>query len=96
METLKVCMRLITEIVAIAMLSSAVSASEGDISELKSLILSFEDTKMTVEDLAFYLATHNYDARPVKDHVELKVDEKRYKLIPNGDAPGICDILPDS
>ncbi len=69
-------------------------AQEDDISELKGLILSFEDVRMSVRDLAFYLATHNYDSKPDDGYVALEIDGKRFHLVPNGAAPGICDIYP--
>jgi hypothetical protein len=71
-----------------------VSASENDISELKRLISSFDDPKITAQDLAFFLLTHNLNAKPVGDYVELDMNGATYKLIPNKDKPGLCDILP--
>lgn len=70
------------------------SASENDISELKMLISSFDDPKITAQDLAFFLLTHNFNAKPMGDHVELDLNGAIYKLIPNRDKPGLCDILP--
>ena len=67
-------------------------ASGNDISELRERILSFEDSKITVQDLAFYLVTHNYDALPRDGYVELQLDGESYRLVPNGNAPGVCDI----
>lgn len=69
-------------------------ASENDILELKKLIASFDDPKITSQDLAFYLLTHNFDAKPMGDYVELNLNGANYRLIPNGDKPGLCDILP--
>ena len=42
--------------------------------------------------LAFFLATHNYDAVPRGNHVDLNLNGKVYQLYPNGDAPGLCNI----
>ncbi len=69
------------------------SASGNDISELRKRIVSFEDPKITCQDLAFYLLTHNYDANPMDGYVELRLNGSMYKLIPNGHMPGLCDIL---
>lgn len=69
-------------------------ACAKDISELHELVISFEDPKMTSEDLAFYLLTHNYNAKPMEGYVELQASGITYKLIPNGDKPGLCDISP--
>ena len=71
-----------------------VSSSGSDFSELKGLTSSFEDPKMSVQDLAFYLVTHNYDAAPRDDYVELQLDGVSYRLVPNGNKPGLCDISP--
>lgn len=79
-------------ILAGLLLSSCASAN--DISELHELVLSFEDSKITATDLAFYLITHNYDAKPMQGYVELQANGMTYKLIPNGDKPGLCDISP--
>lgn len=68
------------------------SASGNDISELRKSVFSFEDPKITVQDLAFFLATHNYDATPRDGYVELQLNGECYRLVPNGDAPGLCDI----
>ena len=66
------------------------SAESDDLYSLKNLVTSFEDRLISSTDLAFFLATHNYDAVPRGDHVDL--NGKVYKLVPNGDAPGLCNI----
>ncbi|OPY53108.1 MAG: hypothetical protein A4E49_01544 [Methanosaeta sp. PtaU1.Bin112] len=77
----------------IGMLQSA-SASGNDIIELKERLSSFDDPKITVQDLAFFLMTHNFDAKPTGNGVELDLDGTIYKLVPNGNKPGLCDISP--
>ena len=68
------------------------SAMGEDISDLKQLISGNEDTRMDSQDLAFFLATHNYDAMPKDGYVELNLNGIICKLIPNGEKPGLCDI----
>ena len=68
------------------------SAIGEDISDLKKLISGNEDTRMNSRDLAFFLATHNYDAMPMDGYVELNLNGTICKLIPNGEKPGLCDI----
>ena len=68
------------------------SAIGEDISDLKKLISGNEDTRMDSQDLAFFLATHNYDAMPKDGYVELNLNGIICKLIPNGEKPGLCDI----
>jgi hypothetical protein len=70
------------------------SASVNDINELEKQISSFDDPKITVQDLAFYLMTHNFDAKPMGNCVELNLHGTIYKLVPNGKKPGLCDISP--
>ncbi len=68
------------------------SAMGEDISDLKNLISGNEDTRMNSQDLAFFLATHNYDAVPRDGYVELNLNGIIYKLVPNSEKPGLCDI----
>lgn len=68
-----------------------VSASSNSLSDLKSLISSFDDPHMTSNDLAFYLATHGFDASPKGDHVEVDLGDHIYKLTPRA-ATGLCKI----
>jgi hypothetical protein len=74
-----------------ALLNTAFAMND-DISDLKKLISVNEDTRMNSKDLAFFLATHNYDAVPMDGYVELNLNGKLHKLIPNSEKPGLCDI----
>jgi hypothetical protein len=47
---------------------------------------------MGVKDLAFFLATHDFDAVPKKDHVEVNIDGSVYKLVPNGQLSGLANV----
>jgi hypothetical protein len=85
--------RIIQIFILIGLLQT-VSSSGNDLSELRANIFAFEDPKITVQDLAFYLITHNYDATPMDGYAELKLNDTIYKLVPNGNNPGLCDILP--
>jgi hypothetical protein len=51
-----------------------------------------EDVQMTTEDLAFFLAMHNYDATPKEGFVQVKMYGTTYNLVPNGAAPGLADL----
>ena len=73
-------------IASLIMLSlSAASAASDDISNLKKVISTSNDPKMSVQDLAFFLATHNYDVTPNGSYVELRLDGHVYKVTPNDD-----------
>ena len=69
-----------------------VSASKASLSDLKSTISSFDDPRMNAEDLAFYLVTHDFDAKPKGGYVEVGLGDCICKLTPNGPAPGLCSI----
>jgi len=69
-----------------------VSASSDSLSDLKSLISSFDDPHMNAKDLAFYLATHGIDATPKGSYIEVDLGGNIYRLTPNGSAPGLCTI----
>jgi hypothetical protein len=90
----KIWARFIIPIFVLMGLLYTAPAAGNDISELRERIFSFEDSKITVQDLAFYLVTHNYDAIPRDGYVELLLDGEIYRLVPNGNAPGVCDISP--
>ena len=68
------------------------TALGGDIPDLKKLISSNEDARMNTQDLAFFLATHNYNVVPKDGYVELDLNGKILKLIPNGEKSGLCDM----
>ncbi|MBN1236359.1 MAG: hypothetical protein JW999_09990 [Methanotrichaceae archaeon] len=72
--------------------SNTATAEKGDISDLNSLVSSYEDSLVNSNDLAFLLVTHNYNAFPRDGYVELMLSGKIYSLIPNGEKPGLCDI----
>jgi hypothetical protein len=69
-----------------------VGASNASLSDLKSTISSFDDPRMDAEDLAFYLVTHDFDAKPKGGYVEVGLEGSICKLTPNGPAPGLCTI----
>jgi hypothetical protein len=79
-------------LVSLAIMLVPVSASNASISDLKSTVSAFEDAHMNADDLAFYLATHNFDARPNGGHVEVNLGSSICKLTPNGSVPGLCSI----
>jgi hypothetical protein len=80
-------------IVCIMLVSlNTATALDGDIPDLKKLISSNEDARMNVQDLAFFLATHNYNVVPKDGYVELDLNGKILKLIPNGEKSGLCDM----
>jgi hypothetical protein len=47
---------------------------------------------MTSNDLAFLLASHDFDATPKDGYVEVKLDGLVFKAVPNGNEPGLADL----
>jgi hypothetical protein len=94
MINLRIWIMFVIQIFILIELLHTASASGNDTNKLRVRIFSFDDPRITVQDLAFFLLTHNFDAKPMGDHVELNLNATIYKLIPNGDKPGLCDISP--
>jgi len=87
-------MRWMSAIIAICVILvslNTATALSGDISDLKKLISSNEDTRISIQDLAFFLATHGYNVVPKDGYVELNLNGEILKLVPNGAEPGLCD-----
>ncbi len=78
--------------ILIMMAVPEVSASKSSLADLESIVSSFDDPRMDAKDLAFYLATHDFDASPKDCYVEVRLGDRVCKLTPNGSAPGLCSI----
>jgi hypothetical protein len=83
---------LIVVLAPLAFASAGFASGATDSFDLSKLISQNEDARMTAEDLAFFLATHNYDATPKDGFVQVEIDDTIYKLVPNGAAPGLADM----
>jgi len=65
-------------------------AEEND---LWLLISSYEDIGITVQDLAFFLATHGFDATPERSYVTVRFsDGSKAYLTPNGGEPRLANL----
>jgi hypothetical protein len=71
---------------------TSLSSAAADNSALMKLITQNEDPRMGVKDLAFFLVTHDFDAVPKKDHVEVQIDDTLYVLVPNGQLSGLANV----
>jgi len=69
-----------------------VNASSDALSDLKASLSAFDDPRMDTQDLAFYLVTHGFDVTPKDGYVEANLGGKIYKLTPNSQAPGLCNV----
>ena len=59
--------------------------------DLKEVISQCHDTHMTVEDLAFFLATHNYNATPKDGYVQITIGSTIYEAVPNS-TTGLAEL----
>ena len=82
---------LILALLSLILFSSICQASEEN--DLWLLLSSYEDIGITVKDLAFFMASHGYDATPELSYVTVKLpDGKEVYLTPNGGAPRLADL----
>ena len=86
-----VCLIVAMLCIAFAPASHAADSSAGK-DELTKFVWENEDAHMNADDLAFFLVTHDFDARPKDDYVIVKIDDVTYKLVPNADKPGLADV----
>jgi len=76
---------------ALALITETQDCAEEN--DLWLLISSYEDIGMTVQDLAFFLATHGYDATPERSYVSVKLSGGNMAyLTPNGGNPRLADL----
>jgi hypothetical protein len=73
---------------SIAPLSSAVADKSG----LVELVTKNEDPLMNANDLAFLLVTHDFDAVPKNGFVDVHLNNTVYKMVPNGQYPGLANV----
>jgi hypothetical protein len=83
---------MLTALVCVAFAPTSYASVAAENTELSKLIAQTEDTRITPDDLAFFLATHNYDATPKDGYVQVKIDGAIYKVVPNGAHPGLADL----
>lgn len=88
-----VAIRLIA-ILLLGMIASMalVCSASTDYQGLLDLSDANEDVRINAQDLAFLLVTHNFDATPRGDHVDVKINGLIYRMIPNADKAGLADI----
>jgi hypothetical protein len=61
--------------------------------DLLDLSNANEDMRINAQDLAFLLVTHNFDATPRGDHVEVRINGSIYLVTPNAGKAGLADIM---
>ncbi len=61
--------------------------------DLWLLLSSYEDFGITTKDLAFFMVTHGYNAKPMESYVTVTfTDGKEVYLTPNGASPRLADL----
>ena len=80
---------LLAALVCAAFAPASYASGVADSKELTKLISQSCDARMTPNDLAFFLATHNYDATPKDGYVQVKIDGTICKVVLNGANSGI-------
>lgn len=78
----------------ICLVSVTANPAFGAVAEDQNLtkVLSlYQDTHMTVEDLAFFLATHSYNATPKEGYVQITIGRTVYRAVPNS-TTGLAKI----
>jgi len=86
------CSSLIVALACAAFAPGGLASGAAQCAQLSEQISQNEDAQITAEDLAFFLAIHNYDATPKEGLVQVKMDGTIYNLVPNGAAPGLADL----
>ena len=76
--------------IVIVSANPAFGATAGN-QNLTETISQWHDTRMTVEDLAFFLATHNYDATPKVGYVQVTLNSTIYRAVPNS-TTGLAEL----
>ncbi|MDD4652709.1 MAG: hypothetical protein PHQ34_10820 [Methanothrix sp.] len=87
----------IIRLIALLILGIIVSQTSGgcasaDYQDLLSLCNTNEDARINVVDLAFLLVTHDFNAMPRGDYVEVRIDDSIYRVKPNAARAGLADI----
>lgn len=67
-------------------------SASTDYQDLLDLSNANEDVRINAQDLAFLLVTHNFDATPRGDHVEVRINGLIYRVTPNAGKAGLADI----
>jgi hypothetical protein len=83
---------LLAALIRVAFVPVSYASGVAESTELYKIISQNEDTNMTPNNLAFFLATHNYDATPKNGYVQVKIDCTIYKVVPNGSKSGLADL----
>jgi hypothetical protein len=83
---------LLAALVCAAFAPASFASGVADSKELTKLISQSYDVRMTPNDLAFFLATHNYDATPKDGYVQVKIDGTVYKVVPTSANSEMDDL----
>ena len=83
---------LLAALICVAFAPVSYASGVAESTELSKIISQSGDTNMTPNDLAFFLATHNYNATPKNGYVQVKINGTSYKVVPDGSQLGLSDL----
>ena len=83
---------LLAALVCAAFAPESYASGVADCKEMTKLISQSCDARMTPNDLAFFLASHNFDATPKDGYVHVKIDGTIYKVVANDENSGLANI----
>ena len=83
---------LIVGLTCVVFAPGGIASGAAQCTQLSELISQNEDMHITTDDLAFFLAMHNYDATPMDGYVQVKIDDIICMVVPNGAHPGLDDL----
>ncbi len=84
MMTRQIVPYLLIALVFAAFVPASCASGVAESKDLEKLISQSYDCRMTSNDLAFFLATHNYDAAPKDGYVQVNIEGTIYKAVLNG------------
>ena len=87
MMTRQIVPSLLAALIFIAFEPASYASGVAESTELSKLISQNEDTHTTPNDLAFFLATHNYDATPKDGYVQVRSMIQSIRACPTASNP---------
>jgi hypothetical protein len=88
----QIVMYLLAALTCVVFVPISNASGVAGIIEFQNLISQNEDIRIMPDDLAYFLVIHNYDATPENGYVQVRIDDKIYKVVPNGVEPGLADL----
>ena len=88
----QIVMYLMIALACTAFIPASCATGVADSKELIKIISQGCVTHMTANDLAFFLATHNFDATPKNGYVQVEINSAIYKVVVGSGNSGLANI----